>query len=115
MLHPPECIEAGCDATIKFSVQPTDVDLVDIQLKKLASDAVASTLISLPVSSDIYHIEEGKIIFPKLKMEDAGTYIVSCNGVCSGTFILTFKRKQSEYKNLKYIFSCREYCIIHMF
>ena len=78
----------GSVAIITFDVQPPGVvDMLDLKLKKVPSDDT-DTPHPDPVNHHI-DVNQGKIIFPQVALEDSGTYELICNGECSGTFDVT--------------------------
>ena len=94
-MHPPESTEAGSEAEIEFSVDPADRNIFDPLLKFSHTNDPAASL--LPVNNDIYRVDLGqrKIVFPTVRMEDAGHYRFSFNGDCYADFEL----KVTPYKS----------------
>ena len=97
LLSVPESIRVGDDAVINFSVQPADLDMLDAQLKRISSNQDDDTP-PLLVSTGIYtmDLKRGKIIFPEMREENAGTYLLICNGDCSKTFNLKVTPNRCE-------------------
>ena len=121
ILYPPVSTVAGTDAVIKFTLVPADAETSNLQLNKLPFDIAdgvsgphppvnadrtepdGPSLDPLPVSSDIYHIDlfEGKIVFPAVGVENAGSYVVSCDDDILGAFRLKVIPQESEKKFLE--------------
>ena len=80
---PHTTFEAGYDAIVKFAVQST---VPDITLRKIPSQWLSSSkctiLNPLCVDERVYCVdwEEGKLVFPKITVENGGYYIINYNG-----------------------------------
>ena len=86
-MEPPKGrIKAGKEAVIHFSIEPAETDLSKIKLMKVPAESEEA----IPVPVAIYNInlEKKEIVFPKLAMENAGTYVLCCNGSSSDAFNL---------------------------
>ena len=107
-LYPPETTIAGTDAVINFTILPADAKNLSLTLSLIDSsgsqppvntettDGPSVTLV--PVSDKIYYIDlaEGNIVFPKVRVQNAGTYLVKCNDNTLESFKLEVVPQKSE-------------------
>ena len=96
----PECTEAGCDAVIKFSAKPANEVIMNPLIRKVKGKyTVIPSTPEVMTDNDkcIIDLKRGEIVFPKVTVEDAGSYEFSCNGNSSHLFQLNVTPKKSKH------------------